>query len=106
MGFAHLALGRTVFHLASTVGLPLFEAELAEFARQVGASRTTQIVMVEHARAQYPRVALIIVAQIEVSGTDETEYTASGGELMIYEPWRIEDGALAPLAFAYVPPSR
>jgi Domain of unknown function (DUF3883) len=61
---------------------------------------------VEHARAQYPQVALFIVAHITVSGTDETEYAASGGESIIYAPWRIEDGELAPLAFAYVPSSR
>jgi len=46
VGFVHPASGRTVFHLATTVSIPLFEVELAEFARQVGASPTKQIVLV------------------------------------------------------------
>ena len=46
VGFVHPASGRTVFHLASTVSIPLFEVELAAFAQQVGASPTKQIVLV------------------------------------------------------------
>ena len=46
VGFVHPASGRTVFHLATTVTIPLFEVELAEFARAVGASPTKQIVLV------------------------------------------------------------
>ncbi|HEX9057431.1 MAG TPA: transposase [Ktedonobacterales bacterium] len=46
VGFVHPASGRTVFHLASTVSIPLFAVELAEFARNVGASPTKQIVLV------------------------------------------------------------
>jgi transposase len=51
VGFVHPASGRTVFHLASTVNIPLLEAELAEaelaaFAQEVGASPTKQIVLV------------------------------------------------------------
>ena len=46
VGFVHPASGRTVFHLASTVSIPLFAVELAEFARHVGASPTKQIVLV------------------------------------------------------------
>lgn len=46
VGFVHPASGRTVFHLASTVSIPLFEVELAAFARQVGVSPTKQIVLV------------------------------------------------------------
>jgi len=42
----HPASGRTVFHLATTVNIPLFEVELAAFAQQVGASPTRQIVLV------------------------------------------------------------
>ncbi len=37
VGFVHPASGRTVFHLASTVSIPLFEVELAAFAHAVGA---------------------------------------------------------------------
>jgi transposase len=46
VGFVHPASGRTVFHLATTVSIELFAVELAEFARQVGASPDKQIVLV------------------------------------------------------------
>jgi len=45
-GFVHPASGRTVFHLATSVSIPLFEVELAAFARQVGAGPDKQIVLV------------------------------------------------------------
>jgi len=40
------ASGRTVFHLATSVSIPLFAVELAAFARQVGAGPDKQIVLV------------------------------------------------------------
>lgn len=46
VGFVHPASGRTIFHLATTVSIPVFAVELAEFARQVRASPTKQIVLV------------------------------------------------------------
>ncbi|HEV8194022.1 MAG TPA: transposase [Ktedonobacterales bacterium] len=46
MGFVHPASGRTLFHLATTVSIPLVEVELAAFARQVGAGPTKQLVLV------------------------------------------------------------
>jgi transposase len=46
VGFVHPASGRTRFHLATSVSIPLFEAELAAFARQVGAGPRKQIVLV------------------------------------------------------------
>ena len=46
VGFVHPASGRTVFHLATSVSIPLFEAELAAFARQAEASPKKQIVLV------------------------------------------------------------
>lgn len=46
VGFVHPASGWTVFHLASTVSIALFEVELAAFAQQVGASPHKQIVLV------------------------------------------------------------
>jgi len=46
VGFVHPASGRTVFHLATSVSIALFEVELAAFARQVGAGPTKQIVLV------------------------------------------------------------
>jgi len=46
VGFVHPASGRTVFHLATTVSIVLFEVAREAFARQVGASPTKQIVLV------------------------------------------------------------
>ena len=49
VGFVHPASGRTIFHLAhlpTTVSIPVFEVELAAFARQAGAGPTKQIVLV------------------------------------------------------------
>jgi transposase len=46
VGFVHPASGHTVFHLATSVSIPLFAAELAAFARQVGAGPSKQIVLV------------------------------------------------------------
>jgi transposase len=46
VGFVHPVSGRTVFHLATSVGIPLFEVELAAFARQVGAGPDKQIILV------------------------------------------------------------
>jgi transposase len=46
VGFVHPASGRTIFHLATSVSIALFEVELAAFARAVGASPTKQIVLV------------------------------------------------------------
>jgi len=46
VGFVHPASGRTFFHLATTVSIPVFEVELAAFARQAGASPSKQIVLV------------------------------------------------------------
>ncbi len=46
VGFVQPSSGRTLFHLATSVSIPLFEVELAAFARAVGASPTKQIVLV------------------------------------------------------------
>jgi hypothetical protein len=46
VGFVHPASGRTVFYLASTVSIALFEVELAVFAHQAGAGPDRQIVLV------------------------------------------------------------
>ncbi len=46
VGFVHPTSGRTVFHLATSVSIPLFETELAAFAQAVGASARKQIVLV------------------------------------------------------------
>jgi hypothetical protein len=46
VGFVHPASGRTLFHLATSVSIPLFEIELDHFAAAVGASPEKQIVLV------------------------------------------------------------
>jgi transposase len=46
VGFVQPSSGRTVFHLATSVSIPLFETELAAFAHQVGAGPSKQIVLV------------------------------------------------------------
>jgi transposase len=46
VGLVHPASGRTVFHLATSVSIPLFAAVLAAFALAVGASPTKQIVLI------------------------------------------------------------
>jgi len=45
VGFVHPASGRTFLHLATTVSIPVFAVELAEFARQAWASPTKHIVL-------------------------------------------------------------
>jgi transposase len=46
VGFVHPASGRTLFHLATSVSIPLFEVELVAFAAAVGASARKQVVLV------------------------------------------------------------
>jgi transposase len=46
VGFVHPASGRTLFHLATSVSIPPFEAELAAFARQAGASPKQKLALV------------------------------------------------------------
>ncbi|MGO8948983.1 MAG: IS630 family transposase [Ktedonobacterales bacterium] len=46
VGFVHPASGRTVFHLATSVSVALFEAELEAFASKVGAGPRKEIVLV------------------------------------------------------------
>jgi DDE superfamily endonuclease len=46
IGFVHPGSGRTVFHLATSVSIALFEAKLAALAHVVGASARKQIVLV------------------------------------------------------------
>jgi len=46
VGVVHPASGRTLFHLATSVSIALFEVELAAFARAVGAGPRKQIVLV------------------------------------------------------------
>lgn len=45
-GFVHPASGRTQWHLASTVNVPLFATSLAHFAQQVDAGLTKEVLLV------------------------------------------------------------
>jgi len=59
VGFVHPASGRTLWHLAPSVSIPLFAVELAACARAVGAGPTKPIVLVleragGHARPKVP----------------------------------------------------
>jgi len=45
VGFVHPATGRALFHVATSVNIALFEAELAAFARQAGVGTEKQIVL-------------------------------------------------------------
>ena len=66
VGFVHPASGRTFFHLATTVSIPVFEVELAAFARQVGAGPDKQIVLVlDRAGWKPPRVRLRVPSHPE-----------------------------------------
>jgi transposase len=46
IGCVRAAARRTLFHLATAVSIPLFEAELAAFARQAGAGPKKKIVLI------------------------------------------------------------
>jgi transposase len=46
VGLVHPASGRTLFQLATSASIPLFEAELAAFAHAVGVTPAKQIVLV------------------------------------------------------------
>ena len=46
VAFVHPASGQTVWHLATSVSIPLFEAELAAFARTVAAGPKKEIVLI------------------------------------------------------------
>jgi hypothetical protein len=54
---------------------------------------------VHHART-YPDVALFVVHSIQVDGAGQAA-VLSGGEELIYDPWTIDDGHLAPIGYAY-----
>ena len=54
---------------------------------------------VDHARQQYPAMALAIIRNIEIKPRDSL--IADGGELGVLEPWQIDEDALECLAFSY-----
>jgi Domain of unknown function (DUF3883) len=56
---------------------------------------------VEHAETQFPRIALVVVHDIELN-RETTK--ASGGKLEICNPWKIKKDKLKPISFAYTYP--
>jgi hypothetical protein len=61
---------------------------------------------VEHAREQFPHVALFVVAAVEVSAASGSDPVATGGAEQVWLPWAIDEGRLIPVGFAYSVPSR
>lgn len=59
---------------------------------------------VKHAQKHYPKVALFVLSHIQVD-TESIE-NPQGGEIQILEPWKVDEGALSPLAYAYILPKK
>ena len=57
-----------------------------------------------HAREEHPRTALVWVNEIVLDRTGD-DPVASGGSIRVIEPWRIDDGTMEALAFAYTLPA-
>jgi hypothetical protein len=57
---------------------------------------------VTHARRVFPRVALYVLAGIRLTSDDGVTFVANGGTAIVKDPWDIRNGALSPLAYAYV----
>lgn len=59
---------------------------------------------VEHARNYYPRVALFVLAHIQV---DQASMDCPrGGEKHVLDPWNVDEGTQSPLAFKYTLPNK
>jgi len=59
---------------------------------------------VAHARDHYPRVALFVVSRITLTDLNDGTVAPSGGNVRVVWPWRIDDGALSPVGYAYAVP--
>lgn len=59
---------------------------------------------VAHARTHYPNVALVVVAQIDVSPGSDGMPVARGGTTKVYEPWAIDAGGLTALSYTWTAP--
>lgn len=53
---------------------------------------------VEHARNWYPKVALVIVSEIELDRSGSPPQV-SGGEKTVYDPWDIQEWSLSPTKY-------
>jgi transposase len=94
--FVHPASGRTLFHLATSVSIPLFEAELAVFARAVGAGPTKQIVLVWDRAGWHTSLRLRVPEHVHL-----LFLPPSSPELQPAEPlWPLTNAALVNQHFA------
>jgi hypothetical protein len=59
---------------------------------------------VDHARDEFPDVALAIVSAIRVEISEDAKPVATAGELRLWQPWEIDAGALKAEVFSYSPP--
>jgi hypothetical protein len=66
VGFVHPTSGRTIFHVATSVSIALFEMELAAFARQVEASPRKQIVLVLDRAGWHTSMRLRVPAHVHL----------------------------------------
>ena len=78
-GFVHTASGRTLFHLATSVSIPLFEGGAAAFARQAGAGPDRQIVLVLAGQAGMPHSACACLTMSICSSCRRTLRAPTGG---------------------------
>ncbi|HEY7339775.1 MAG TPA: DUF3883 domain-containing protein [Ktedonobacterales bacterium] len=56
---------------------------------------------VAHAHAYYPRVSLFIVANVQLQPATDGTFVASGGHIIVREPWNLNDDDLTALAYSY-----
>jgi hypothetical protein len=59
---------------------------------------------VTHARRVFPRVALYVLANVQLMMSGGDAYEARGGTEIVRDPWDIRSGRLEPLAYQYVVP--
>jgi hypothetical protein len=56
---------------------------------------------VTHARRVFPRVALYVLADIQLTALEAAVFEAHGGTEVVRDPWDIRVGQLEPLAYRY-----
>jgi hypothetical protein len=56
---------------------------------------------VTHARRVFPRVALYVLADIQLQSHDPVTFEASNGTEIVRDPWDLRSGQLYPLAYRY-----
>ncbi len=98
VGFVHPASGRTVWQLATTVCTELFSAELADFARAVGAGPHKQIVLVLDRAGWHTSVALSVPEHVHLLFLPPYSPELQPAEHL----WPLSDTALANRHFASI----